>query len=76
LQGTITSMIGTLTELVNLRIPGNNMGGTIPTHLGRLTQLEYLSVSTKKLQKNLTITISIQDVVGESILWKHSERNW
>ena len=47
-NGTISSSIANLTELTNLLLEANEIGGSIPD-LSALTKLEYLQLTTNKL---------------------------
>ena len=47
-NGTISSSIATLTELTNLLLEANEIGGSIPD-LSALTKLEYVQLTTNKL---------------------------
>ena len=49
LRGTIASELGSLEELVSLRINHNRLTGHIPRELGRLTKLRHLVLSSNQL---------------------------
>jgi len=43
LDGTITPNVGNLTKLIELVLDRNRFSGAVPSRLGQLTELEFLS---------------------------------
>jgi len=57
LTGTLPSVIGYFTALVNLDASHNMYTGTLPSALTQLTQLQYLDVSSNQLTGELPVGI-------------------
>ena len=60
LSGLIPESIGTLTELTEISLKGNNLSGEIPSEIGALTNLNYLFLSENKLSSTKKDLITIK----------------
>lgn len=55
LEGTISPVLGQMTELRLLVMPNNKLTGTLPSTLNQLTQLEYVDLSNNLLSGGLPL---------------------
>ena len=68
LSGSITSKIGTLTQLRHLDVSGNQLSGTIPQSIGNLSNLLTLNLNNNTFTSSIPLTITYLYNLHELIL--------